>query len=77
MNWSYLKTDVIGTYSSLIYGEQGDKIAIIGRLNEMIKVLHEKGHIFFIKEDIISQDFITKKQNNEQTIIKKSSKKRI
>lgn len=74
MIWMYLKTDVIGTYSGLIYGLQGDKIAIIGRLNEMIKVLHEKGHIFFTKEDNISQDLITKKPKNES--IESKSKKR-
>ena len=48
MLWNYLKNDVIGSYSKIIYGEQGDKVAIIGRLNEMLKVLHENGQIFFI-----------------------------
>jgi hypothetical protein len=64
MLWNYLKNDVIGSYSKIIYGEQGDKVAIIGRLNEMLKVLHENGQVFFIKEDGISIDYITKKQNN-------------
>jgi len=74
MIWMYLKTDVIGALSRITYGEQGDKIAIVGRLNEMIKVLHEKGHIFFIKEDIISKDLITKKPKNES--FESKSKKR-
>lgn len=64
MLWNFLKNDVIGTYSKILYGQQGDKVAIIGRLNEMLKVLHEDGQVFFIKEDGISIDYITKKQNN-------------
>lgn len=75
MLWNFLKNDVIGTYSKILYGEQGDKVAIIGRLNEMLKVLHENGQVFFIKEDGISIDFITKKQKNESTT--KSRSKRI
>ena len=75
MLWNYLKNDVIGSYSKIIYGEQGDKVAIIGRLNEMLKVLHENGQIFFIKEDGISIDYITKKVKNESTT--KSRSKRI
>ena len=76
MLWNYLKNDVIGSYSKIIYGEQGDKVAIIGRLNEMLKVLHENGQVFFIKEDGISIDYITKKVKNESTT-KSRSKKRI
>lgn len=75
MLWNYLKNDVIGSYSKIIYGEQGNKVAIIGRLNEMLKVLHENGQVFFIKEDGISIDYITKKQNNATTT--KSRSKRI
>jgi hypothetical protein len=81
MLWNYLKNDVIGSYSKIIYGEQGDKVAIIGRLNEMLKVLHENGQVFFIKEDGISIDYITKKQNNGSnngtTTKSKSRSKRI
>ena len=77
MLWNYLKNDVIGSYSKIIYGEQGDKVAIIGRLNEMLKVLHENGQVFFIKEDGISIDYITKKQKNESTTKPKSRSKRI
>jgi len=77
MLWNYLKNDVVGSYSKIIYGEQGDKVAIIGRLNEMLKVLHENGQVFFIKEDGISIDYITKKQNNGTTTKSKSRSKRI
>jgi hypothetical protein len=77
MLWNYLKNDVIGSYSKILYGEQGDKVAIIGRLNDMLKVLHENGQVFFIKEDGISIDFITKKQNNESRTKSKSRSKRI
>jgi hypothetical protein len=76
MLWNYLKNDVTGSYSKIIYGLQGDKIAIIGRQHEMLKVLHENGRIFFIKEHLISIDFITKNQNNETTT-KSKNKKRI
>jgi hypothetical protein len=77
MLWNYLKNDVVGSYSKIIYGEQGDKVAIIGRLNEMLKVIHENGQVFFIKEDGISIDYITKKQNNATTTKSKSRSKRI
>jgi hypothetical protein len=77
MLWNYLKNDVIGSYSKIIYGEQGDKVAIIGRWNDMLKVLHENGQVFFIKEDGISIDYITKKQNNGTTTKTKSRSKRI
>jgi len=78
MLWNYLKNDVKGSYSKILYGEQGDKIAVIGRLNDMIKVLHENGQVFFIKEDGISIDFITKKPKNEsRNETKKSRSKRI
>lgn len=77
MLWNYLKNDVIGSYSKILYGQQGDKVAIIGRLNEMLKVLHEDGQVFFIKEDGISIDFITKKQKDESRTTTKSRSKRI
>jgi len=76
MLWSFLNSDVKGSYSKITYGQQGDKIAVIGRHNEMIKVLHENGHIFFVKEHLISTDYITKKQN-DGTTTKPRSKKRI
>jgi hypothetical protein len=89
MQWCYLNSDVKGAYSKIDYGQQGDKIAIIGRQNEMIKVLHEEGRVFFIKEDLISIDFINKKpinqqdngknnqKNNQKSSQKNKSKKRI
>jgi hypothetical protein len=78
MLWNYLKNDVKGSYSKILYGVQGDKVAIIGRLNEMLKILHENGQVFFIKEDGISIDFITKKPKNEsRNETKKSRSKRI
>lgn len=77
MLWCYLLSDVIGSYSKITYGLQGDRIAIIGRQDEMIKVLHENGHIFFIKEHLISINFITKNQNNGTTTTKPKNKKRI
>ena len=76
MLWCYLLSDVIGSYSKIPYGLQGDKIAIIGRQDEMIKVLHEDGQVFFVKEHLISIDFITKNQNNGTTT-KPRNKKRI
>ncbi|NBU80766.1 MAG: hypothetical protein EBS55_03860 [Flavobacteriaceae bacterium] len=80
MLWCYLNSDVIGSYSKITYGLQGDKIAIIGRHNEMVKVLHENGQVFFVKEHLISTNFITKNQNNgtnNGTITKPRNKKRI
>ena len=77
MHWSYLTTDVKGSYSKIIYGEQGDKVAPIGRINEMIKVLHENGQIFFVKEHLLSNEFINKKQKDESKESRKSPKKRI
>jgi hypothetical protein len=76
MLWCYLLSDVIGSYSKITYGLQGDKIAIIGRHNEMVKVLHEDGQIFFVKEHLISINFINKNQNNGTTT-KPRNKKRI
>ena len=76
MLWCYLLSDVIGSYSKIPYGLQGDKIAIIGRHNEMVKVLHEDGQVFFVKEHLISINFINKNQNNATTT-KPRNKKRI
>lgn len=76
MLWCYLLSDVIGSYSKITYGLQGDKIAVIGRHNEMLKVLHENGQVFFVKEHLISTNFITKNQNNGTTT-KPRSKKRV
>lgn len=77
MLWCYLLSDVIGSYSKIPYGLQGDKIAVIGRHNEMLKVLHENGQVFFVKEHLISTNFITKNQNNGTTTTKPRSKKRV
>lgn len=76
MLWCYLLSDVIGSYSKITYGLQGDKIAVIGRHNEMLKVLHENGQVFFVKEHLISTNFITKNQNNGTTT-KPRNKKRV
>lgn len=76
MLWCYLLSDVIGSYSKIPYGLQGDKIAVIGRHNEMVKVLHEDGQVFFVKEDLISINFINKNQNNATTT-KPRNKKRV
>ena len=76
MLWCYLLSDVIGSYSKIPYGLQGDKIAIIGRHNEMVKVLHEDGQVFFVKEHLISINFINKNQNNATTT-KPRNKKRV
>lgn len=65
MIWMYLKKDILGACSRIIYGHTGDKVAIIGNNIEMLLVLHELGHKFHIQKELLSNEFIKKESKNE------------
>jgi len=65
MIWCYLKTDIVGVASNIVYGEQGDRVHVIKNEIDMILVIAENGNRFFVKADDISNTPIDKKTTNE------------
>lgn len=75
MIWMYLNTDIYGASSRNLYGQRGDKVAIIGNNIEMLLVLHESGHKFHIQKELLSNEFI-KKEPIKQPIKENETKKK-
>jgi hypothetical protein len=75
--WQYLKTDIKGAASRILYGEQGDRVHIIQNEDNLMLVINEKNEKFYVKADDVSSTPISKKSNNESGINKPSNTNRL
>lgn len=71
MIWIYLKEDVIGTASRIVYGRKGDKVYILKNEINMCLVMNESESKFYVKSDLLSSTYIQKETITETIKSKK------
>lgn len=59
MIWMYIKEDIIGIYSHIVYAVKGDKCAILNNENPCL-LLHENGGKFHADFNLLSYEKIEK-----------------
>lgn len=77
MIWQYLKTDIVGVASRIVYGEQGERVYVVKNEIDMLLVMGESGNPFYIKADEVSDTPISKKIKDEQPTTKTNNRKSV
>lgn len=55
MNYRWLKYDIVGQYSGIVYGKQNDQVNVISQPNEVMILVEMGDARFHVREEALSE----------------------